>query len=130
MTWKPAEYTFTFKSYKQLVDNPGSIRYSKRGISSLVPKICDINGQICPFILRGKLILQKCWTFKKEEEENKTVMVSWDESLPPNIEDEFKDWIKEIPKISEQSNPRYIFQKKNWASSSIPFLLQHQGGNH
>ena len=45
MTWKPAEDTFTFESYKHLVDNPGSIRYSKRGISSLVPKIYDVMGR-------------------------------------------------------------------------------------
>ena len=68
MTWKPAEDSFTFESYKHLVHRTENIRYSERGIFRLVPKIYDINGQIWPFVLRGKLILQKWWTFKKRKE--------------------------------------------------------------
>lgn len=69
MTWKPAEDSFTLESYKQRVDRNESTTYCKRGISSSAPNIYDINGQICPFILRGKLTLQQCWTLKTKGEE-------------------------------------------------------------
>ena len=44
------------------------IPYTKRGLSSVIPSIYEINGEIEPYILRGKVILSKTWAYEKPAE--------------------------------------------------------------
>ena len=108
LTWKPKEDIFSFEQYKRLAES-ADVKYTKRGISSLIPRIYDVNGYIAPFILRGKLILQECWTHRREVEGEKKAL-GWDDTLPPDIENAFKEWIADIPKIAQHVVPRYLFQ--------------------
>ena len=70
MVWKPKQDEFSFEQYKKLAQEVPKEEYTKRFVSSLVAKIYDVNGYLAPFILRGKMILQKCWTHLKEDMTN------------------------------------------------------------
>ena len=52
MTWIPSKDVFTFQPYSNLTTGI-NINYTKRFVSSMVPRIYDVNGYVAPFTLRG-----------------------------------------------------------------------------
>ncbi len=67
MTFCPKTDVFNYSSYEKLSQLEGkALKMTKRGISSIIPKIYDPTGLLQPFILKGKLILQQAWTYRKE----------------------------------------------------------------
>ena len=59
MTFCPKTDIFNYNSYEELSRIEGkSLKLTKRGISSIIPRIYDPTGLLQPFILKGKLILQ------------------------------------------------------------------------
>ena len=65
ISWKPNDDTFSFEQYASLGKN--KVHFTKRSTSSMGPKIYDLNGYLTPFTLRGKVLLQKCWTHRDEK---------------------------------------------------------------
>ena len=60
MTFYPKTDIFNYDSYEELSRIEGkSPKLTKRGISSIIPRIYDPNGLLLPFILKSKLILQQ-----------------------------------------------------------------------
>ena len=45
---------------------------TKRGVSSIIPSICDISGHIAPYILKGKSILSRIWAYEKPVNPNES----------------------------------------------------------
>ena len=71
---------------------------TKRVVSSLAAKIFDPMGYLAPFLLRAKLVLQKCWMEK----------IGWDDQVDQSIEKEFLKWLEEVPALQKFSIPRFI----------------------
>ncbi|KRX12510.1 Transposon Tf2-6 polyprotein, partial [Trichinella nelsoni] len=69
---------------------------TKRGLLSVIMKIFDPLGYLSPFLVKAKRMLQVLW--RKG--------VDWDTPLPQNILKDWRDWIAEIPLISEIRLPR------------------------
>ena len=132
-TWDPSEDVISFP-YPELQDL--KIPRTKRGISKLIPTIYDINGELAPYILRGKVILSDTWAYEKvnEHDDNingkedvqkdpdnpnnklkvkKSTKLSWDELLPDHLTKAFEDWIKDIEVMSTFKTSRYMFGKVN-----------------
>ena len=54
-----------YNSYAELSKlNGKAFKLTKRGISSVIPRIYDPTGLLQPFIVKGKLILQAAWIYK------------------------------------------------------------------
>nr|XP_034194949.1 uncharacterized protein LOC117611132 [Osmia lignaria] len=68
--WNPSSDVFHFHT-----NTPELKKYTKRAFLSLLAKTYDPLGWIAPFIVQGKIILQKLWLAK----------VSWDDNLPPDL---------------------------------------------
>ena len=61
-------------------------KFTKRGISSIVPALYDPAGLIQPYIVEGKICLQKAWTYR----DNKGNSLGWDDFLPKELETSFE----------------------------------------
>ncbi|XP_054717382.1 uncharacterized protein LOC129226778 [Uloborus diversus] len=71
---------------------------TKRTILQTIGKIFDPLGLISPFTVRLKCLIQELW------QEN----ISWDESLPPKMEKEWRQWHAELPLLEELKVPRLV----------------------
>ena len=96
MSWDPKEDRLHYHSYENLTEQKPT-KFTKRGISSLIPSLYDPCGLLMPFINEGKMILQKTWCFRNDKNEG----LDWDDPLPVEIKDEFSKWIEKIPVVSK-----------------------------
>ena len=71
LNWDPKSDVFTFEPFQKLVNT--KVQFTRRGCSSLVPKFHDSMGLLMPFTLRGKILIQKCWTHIVESDNSKLV---------------------------------------------------------
>ena len=65
----PEEDVFNFEGYTKLLEKEPIM--TKRGISSVIPSLYDVNGLIAPYILAGKIILSNTWAYQKPLHEKK-----------------------------------------------------------
>ena len=90
INYDPVQDSFHFSSYAKLLEKEPI--FTKRGISSLIPSIFDVNGLISPYILRGKIILSRVWAYEKPEPGPDPAYTNNEEksyeSPTPNIEHE------------------------------------------
>ena len=101
LCWNPENDTLSFEQYKKSLEK--EIPSSTCSISSIIPSIFDVNGEIEPYILRGKVILSETWAYEtpidSSEHPNgpstKRSKLTWDEPLPTHLYNEFRDWIKD-----------------------------------
>ena len=107
MTFCPKTDVFNYNSYEELSKLEGkALKLSKRGISSIIPRIYDPTGLLQPFILKGKLILQQCWVYRSKEGE----ALGWDDKLPEEIRNRWLKWLNEIKEAAKFQVNRYIFK--------------------
>ena len=106
MSWTPKTDVLNYNSYESLSQLEGkALKLTKRGISSVIPRIYDPTGLLQPFILKGKLILQSAWTYRKEDGK----ALDWDDNLPEEIKNRWLKWIAEIKEVSKFEVKRYLF---------------------
>ena len=107
ITFCPKTDVFNYNSYEELSKLEGkALKLSKRGISSIIPRIYDPTGLLQPFILKGKLILQQCWVYRSKEGEG----LGWDDKLPEEIRNRWLKWLNEIKEAAKFQVNRYIFK--------------------
>ena len=61
VSWSPSKDMLHYNSYNTLMAKKKPT-FTKRGISSIVPALYDPAGLIQPYIVEGKICLQKAWT--------------------------------------------------------------------
>ncbi|XP_024880763.1 uncharacterized protein LOC112460348 [Temnothorax curvispinosus] len=71
---------------------------SKRTILSVVSRVYDPIGVLCPVLLKPKKMLQRAWLAKR----------SWDEALEEELISEFKTWYEELSYLSAIRIPRNV----------------------
>ena len=77
VSWSPSKDMLHYESYNTLMTKKKP-KFTKRGISSIVPALYDPAGLIQPYIVEGKICLQKTWTYR---DTNGNVL-KWDDPLP------------------------------------------------
>ena len=87
VAWNPSTDTFNFQGFSILRYEEG--RETKRTLCSKTARIFDPQGLLAPFTLRPKILFQKCWVDK----------VDWDDPLPPDINEQWKQWLHELPDL-------------------------------
>ena len=108
MTFCPKTDIFNYHSYEELSKLEGkALKLTKRGISSIIPRIYDPTGLLQPFILKGKLILQQTWVYRSKEGE----CLGWDSKLPEEIKNRWLKWLSEIKEAAKFQVNRYIFKE-------------------
>jgi len=107
MTFCPKTDVFNYNSYEELSSLEGkALKMTKRGISSIIPRIYDPTGLLQPFILKGKLILQQTWVYRTKEGNS----LGWDDKLPEEIRNRWLKWVAEIKEAAKFEVNRYIFK--------------------
>ena len=104
MGWTPKNDCLHYLSYTNLYQNKKP-KHSKRGISSIVPSLYDPIGLIQPYIVEGKILLQKTWCYRDEKDQ----ALQWDDPLPKHLEEDFIKWTSLLKDVSTSKFPRYLF---------------------
>ena len=82
MTYCPKTDICNYHGYEKLSKPEGkALKLTKRGMSSIIPRIYDPTGLLQPFILKGKLILQQTWVYRSKEGKG----LGRDDKLPEEI---------------------------------------------
>ena len=63
VAWSPSKDMLHYESYNTLMTKKKP-KFTKRGISSIVPALYDPAGLIQPYIVEGKICFQKTWTYR------------------------------------------------------------------
>ncbi|GBM59594.1 hypothetical protein AVEN_36506-1 [Araneus ventricosus] len=97
MLWNTVKDHLIVKT-QSLVDSLSNNEDTKRHLLRIIGNIFDPLGLITPFTIRVKCILQVLWM--KE--------ISWDKELPADIQETWRQWVSEVPRLSELQIPRYV----------------------
>lgn len=92
LLWDPASDQFC---YKINLEHPVN---TKRGILSQVARIYDINGYLTPVTFSIKYFIQRMWL----------AGISWDEQLPPPLEQLWIEFYSQLGEIKKITIPRNI----------------------
>lgn len=103
MCWDPSHDAITYKvnpdafpdSFKNESNKP-----TKREVLSTVMKIFDPVGHVAHILIRGKMILQRIWVAGTE----------WDEPIPDEIVNDWRDWVALVKQLGTISIPRSTHQ--------------------
>ena len=90
---------------------------TKRTVLSLIARLFDPMGFLNPFIIRAKILFQKIWQLG----------LSWDQLLPEELQEQFRQWLLEFSVIKRWSIPRCFFPGILWSKG--PILSVHGFGD-
>ena len=94
VSWQANRDVFTF----QVTPPPLSELSTKRNVLSSIAKLFDPMQILSPFTIRAKILLQKIWA----------TGIEWDEQLPAKLNDEWKEWTKELNDLIQFEIPRSL----------------------
>lgn len=99
LIWRPNLDTFGFDLSFKKIDGAvieGLRRPTKREILKVVMSIFDPLGMLCPFLIRGKIMLQEVWRSG----------LKWDEQVHDEIWTKWFLWLKDLKELKLFSVPR------------------------
>ncbi|KAL1447599.1 hypothetical protein WDU94_003635 [Cyamophila willieti] len=76
---------------------------TKRNMLSLISRLFDPLGLLAPVILWAKQLIQQLWCLN----------LSWDETPPPHIVEDWDTFQSQLPMLSNLSFPRHLFVVEN-----------------
>ncbi|XP_026682006.1 uncharacterized protein LOC103512836 [Diaphorina citri] len=76
---------------------------TKRNMLSLISRLFDPLGLLAPVILWAKQLIQQLWCLN----------LSWDETPPPHIVEDWEAFQSQLPLLSDLSFPRHLFVVEN-----------------
>lgn len=95
LDWESIEDVFNFPTKFDCDSIPTA---TKRSIHSTISSIFDLLGLIRPVIVKSKIILQRLWQ----------VELSWDESIPIQLETMWYSYYTDLSKIPNIKIPRQV----------------------
>lgn len=99
VAWHPESDVFRIKLNTQEIETTQTV--TKRMILSYISRTFDPLGLIAPIVLRGKLLMQELWKLG----------VTWDTSVPVDINRIFCEYISDLQKLRTFEIPR-CYRKK------------------
>ena len=78
-------------------------KLTQRVVLSLVSAVYDPIGLVAPYTIKARLLLKDIWRLSGQK---------WDDDLPKDIENKFREWTEELPSLSKLALPRSYFQNK------------------
>lgn len=111
LIWDPEKDTLSLSNFPSQT-LPEKI--TKRVMLSLIQKVFDPFGLICPVLLKPKLMIQKLWSKN----------IDWDAEIDSNTIREFLTWIQQLNLLHVLTFPRWIFgEKENTDSMSFHIFV-------
>ncbi len=99
ITWIPTEEQFRVKTTIELL--PDNLVITKRKMLSYASRIFDPLGFVDPVTITGKLIIQRLWSEGS----------AWDNPANRTIAQEFRNYYRDLEKLSSFTIPRFYFHK-------------------
>jgi hypothetical protein len=103
--WQAEEDVFTFKVHLDV----SSDVYTKRFVLKTIAKLFDPIGLLSPFIIQGKIILQKIWCEGYD----------WDEPIESDLRMNIMKWFSELPDLNNTKVERTLNFSKEVTSSTV-----------
>lgn len=101
------------ENIEQTEDQEISDNLTKRSVLSLISRIFDPVGMLCPAVLPMKLVHQEAWATN----------LSWDATLPVEQVTRIRKWQKELNDLSRVQIPRFLEENSNRElHTSVSFL--------
>lgn len=97
--WNPATDMFHFKLTLPDINQT----FSKRNVLSDISRLFDPLGWLAPLIVRSKMLMQQLWLQG----------ISWDESLPDSISNQWVILRSDLGNVSKITIPRWIYYHDN-----------------
>lgn len=93
MNWNPTtdEFQFTWSV-------PACSKFTKRTILSTIARFFDPLGLLAPVVINAKVFIQQLWTNQ----------LGWDDPLPSELSDQWKDLIQSFQEMNQISIPRWL----------------------
>nr|XP_036677350.1 uncharacterized protein LOC118878459 isoform X2 [Drosophila suzukii] len=101
--WHPNKDGFGFNLKFSL--NP---IFTKRSILSTVARLFDPLGYLAPVIIAAKILLKEVWSFRIERKDEPPASLDWDDPLPDQLAERWRQLIQELPDIEEIHIPRWL----------------------
>ncbi|XP_070855024.1 uncharacterized protein [Drosophila suzukii] len=101
--WHPNKDGFGFNLKFSL--NP---IFTKHSILSTVARLFDPLGYLAPVIIAAKILLKEVWSFRIERKDEPPASLDWDDPLPDQLAERWRQLIQELPDIEEIHIPRWL----------------------
>ncbi|XP_054709666.1 uncharacterized protein LOC129219330 [Uloborus diversus] len=95
MLWNSSSDSFMYK-----VSNNPNRNFTKRDVLSEIARIYDPLGLLGPVISKAKIFMQQLWLLK----------LDWNETLPPEIAEQWYNFVKTFPELLSIQVPRCILK--------------------
>ncbi|XP_014675866.1 PREDICTED: uncharacterized protein LOC106815855 [Priapulus caudatus] len=115
MRWLSSQDCFTFDGLDLGSDQV--LTLTKRTVLSLIARLFDPLGLLCPFTILAKSLFQEMWRRG----------LSWDDELPEDLGDPFFKWVQGIRLLKQWEIPRCYTSCLPW--SSLTNLEVHAFGD-
>ncbi|XP_035220777.1 uncharacterized protein LOC118193755 [Stegodyphus dumicola] len=96
--WNHEADKLKFRIKDELLKDPAE-EITKRKILQVAGELYDPIGFISPFVVAAKMMMQECWQRGYQ----------WDAPLDQELQNRFKTWYNEIPKLKNVEIPRHYF---------------------
>jgi len=70
---------------------------TKRVVARMVASVFDVVGLVSPYLIKGKIILQKAWVEK----------IAWDDDIPDKLLTDWHDWVGGLEQIKDYQIDRF-----------------------
>ena len=90
---------------------------TRREMLRMLASHFDPLGILAPFLLKGKLILQKVTLSG----------IGWDDDLPGDVKNDWKNWIRSMEAVANYSTPRYCFSDEVENTNGDKVIYQLHG---
>ncbi|XP_035220941.1 uncharacterized protein LOC118193882 [Stegodyphus dumicola] len=104
--WNHEADKLKFRIKDELLKDPAE-EITKRKILQVAGELYDPIGFISPFVVAAKMMMQECWQRGYQ----------WDAPLDQELQNRFKTWYNEIPKLKNVEIPRHYFNNLSKDSS-------------
>uniref|UniRef100_A0A2S2NBR8 Integrase catalytic domain-containing protein n=1 Tax=Schizaphis graminum TaxID=13262 RepID=A0A2S2NBR8_SCHGA len=92
LQWKPYDDCFSYT-----IKLEDKVTSTKRRVLSVIARLFDPLGFLSPIVFYAKHLMQRIWLSK----------VAWDDPLPIDIDEEWRNFLEELPRVSVIAIPRF-----------------------
>ena len=96
IAWRTDKDDFTFEVYELIQFLKNKVNNTKRGVLQSAARLFDPIGFLSPFTIRIKCLFQELWQKG----------LDWDEELPTDLCEKWRQWCAEIPTLTQLSIQR------------------------
>jgi len=106
--------------------HPNNPIFTKRSMLSTVARLFDRLGYLVPVIIAAKILLKEVWSFRIERKDEPPASLDWDDPVPDQLAERWRQIIQELPDIQETHIPRWLAFDLRHVSTLQCFVTDHK----